>query len=158
MSEYTYAKKTAVPVERSKAELERLIGTMGATDYMTYSGEKGELVYFKVKGFTIRMEIPRINPERFSKTPTGRDRTTEQIQKEIQCERMRLWRALILMIKGKWEAIQEGITTLENEFLPHMMLPNQQTVREYLGPQLDTLIKTGKMPPMLPGVEDHSNN
>jgi len=150
--EYTFAKKTKVSVEHSKMELERLVGTMGATDYMTYSGEGGEIIGFKVKGFVIKMKIPPIHPERFSKTPTGRERTEEQTNRVLQQERMRLWRALILMIKAKWEAIQEGITTLENEFLPHMMLPNKQTVREYLGPQLETLLKAGKMPPMLPGL------
>lgn len=149
---YTFAKHTDVPVERSKIELERLIGAMGATDYMPYTGEQGEKIFFKVRGILIRMEIPSINPDRFAKTPTGRERTLSQIQKLVQEERKRLWRALILMVKGKWEAIQEGITTIENEFLPHMMLPNKQTVQEFLGPQLDSLLKTGKMLPMLPGA------
>ena len=34
------------------------------------------------------------------------------------------WRALLLIIRAKLEAVASGITTLENEFLANIVLPD----------------------------------
>ena len=43
-----------------------------------------------------------------------------------------------------------GITTLEEEFLAHMVLPDGQTVGQWLLPQVADAYDTHQMPPMLP--------
>ena len=37
------------------------------------------------------------------------------------------WRALALCIKAKLEAVECGITSFEEEFLAHVVMPNGQT-------------------------------
>lgn len=66
----------------------------------------------------------------------------------------RRWRALALGIKGKLETVATGIQTFEEEFLANIVLPNKQTVAEWLEPQLTAQYKGGKMPRMLEYVGD----
>ena len=65
-----------------------------------------------------------------------------------QEERQR-WRALVLVIKAKLEAVESGITTFENEFLAHIVLPDNRTVGEWLAPQIDSAYEEGGMPKLL---------
>ena len=46
--------------------------------------------------------------------------------------------------------VASGITTLEEEFLAHMVLPDGQTVGQWLLPQVAEAYDTRQMPPMLP--------
>ena len=59
------------------------------------------------------------------------------------------WRALLLIIRAKLEAVESGITTLESEFLANIVLPDVGTVGQWLAPQLEQANATGSMPPML---------
>lgn len=60
------------------------------------------------------------------------------------------WRALYLIIKAKLEAVESGISTIEREFFYDIVLPDGNTVGEFLSPQLDMVYESGNMPPMLP--------
>ena len=65
-----------------------------------------------------------------------------------QAQRQR-WRALLLVIKAKLEAIEAGIATFEDEFLAYTMLPSGETVGEWVSPQLDKVYEKGVMPATL---------
>jgi hypothetical protein len=65
---------------------------------------------------------------------------------------MRRWRSLLLRIKAKLEAIADGMTTVEEEFLANLMLPDGSTVIEEVLPRLAVAYETGKMPQLLPGL------
>lgn len=58
---------------------------------------------------------------------------------------------LALVIKAKLEAVAAGITSFEDEFLAHIMLPSGGTVGEWARPQLEVAYSTGAMPALLPG-------
>lgn len=60
------------------------------------------------------------------------------------------WRALALVIKAKLEAVETGIVSFEQEFLPHLVLPNGGTVHEWLAPQMEAVYDKGVMPRLLP--------
>lgn len=50
---------------------------------------------------------------------------------------------------------QEGRTkplTFEDEFMAHIVLPNQQTVGDWMRPQIEEAYQTGQLPPMLPAL------
>ena len=70
------------------------------------------------------------------------DKAWEQAQRSA-------WRALNLVIKAKLESVKAGIFTFEQEFLPHILLPNGQTVGEFMVPQIETAYQGGQMPPLL---------
>lgn len=74
-------------------------------------------------------------------------RTASGVEKVVEQERRTRWRALLLVIKAKLEAVESGIATFEDEFLAHVLLPNQQTVAEYIGPTVAQIYETGRMPP-----------
>ena len=60
-------------------------------------------------------------------------------------------RPLVLVIRAKLEAVEAGITTIEQEFLADMVMPGDVTVGEALLPRLDDALNTGRMPDLLPG-------
>jgi len=86
-------------------------------------------------------------------TPARRYKRTKEQQAEAieQAVRQR-WRALALVIKAKLEAVDAGVTTVEEEFLAHIMLPDGSTVSEWVAPQLKQVYAGGTMPALLPGA------
>jgi len=64
------------------------------------------------------------------------------------------WRALLLVIKAKLEAVTAGISTIETEFLANIVLPDNTTAGEWMLPQIDRAYRTGEMPPLLPAAGD----
>lgn len=56
----------------------------------------------------------------------------------------------MLVIKARLEAVDIGITTLDEAFLAETVLPDRSTVAEVMLPQIESAYSTGKMPPLLP--------
>jgi hypothetical protein len=80
-----------------------------------------------------------------------------KLEKKFEQSIRQKWRALLLVIKAKLEAIDSGISTFEEEFMAHIVLPNNLTIAENLLPKLGEAYKTGIMPKNmlgLPYVED----
>ena len=50
------------------------------------------------------------------------------------------------MVQAKLEAVESNITTLEQEFLAHIVLPGGKTFGDEVIPQLEKIYKTGKVP------------
>jgi hypothetical protein len=50
------------------------------------------------------------------------------------------------VIKAKLEAVAAGITTIEDEFLAHTVLPDGSTFGEWAKPQLEEAYRLGSMP------------
>ena len=59
------------------------------------------------------------------------------------------WRALLLIIRAKLEAVESGITTLESEFLANIVLPDGGWWDSGWRRRLRRAYATGRMPPML---------
>ena len=118
-----YAEDTRVPIERSKQELERLLRQHGAEGYATGWDSTQDRVEFLWQGKQIRFVLPRLNA-------SGRAR-------QEQLDRSR-WRALVLVVKAKLEAVRSGIAVFEQEFLGFIVVPGQdRTVYEYARPALE---------------------
>ena len=147
----SYASQTSVSVERSKAEIERTLLRYGASQFI-YGWDRSEAVI----GFVVRNDEDQMRQVRFKvkvpdhsdflKTPTGRRRSSSQAEREWEQAQRQRWRALLLVIKAKLEAIDAGIATFEDEFLAYTMLPSGETVGEWMQPQLDETYREGVMP------------
>jgi hypothetical protein len=151
----TYAKDTTVPIDRSKAEIERTLTRYGAQEFM-YGWQAGRAVIaFKVndRKYRIDLPLPDRNDPQFYMTENGRRRTSKDAVYGAweQATRQR-WRALSLWIKAVLEASEAGIVTLEDALQTFVMLPNGRTIGEWLGPQIDEIYRTRQMPQLLPGV------
>lgn len=156
-----YAATTAVPSERSRAEIERTLARYGATAFAYgWSGATAQIMFeIRTPRGTRRIKftlpMPNRNAREFIYTP-GMNKLRSAGAAEAaydQAVRQR-WRALALVIKAKLEAVASGITTMEDEFLAHVMLPDGSTVGEWASPQLALAYEGGAMPPMLPAGRD----
>ena len=137
----SYASKSSVPVDRSQGEIRKILSKYGASGFAY--GEQGDfsVVMFEMQKRRIKFVLPM--PQRTSERATGASiKTYEQL-----CRTR--WRCLVLAIKAKLECVESGITTLDQEFMAHIVLPNGQTVGALMLPQIDSAYKSNKMPPLL---------
>ena len=119
-----------------------------------WSGDDAR-VGFRLHGRQIiyRVPLPDQNSDEFRLTPTGQERAAHTQRAGYEQAIRQRWRALALVIKAKLEAVDAGITTIEDEFLANTMLPDGQTVGDWAEPMLQEVYLSGKMPmALLPGM------
>jgi hypothetical protein len=149
-----YAKDTTVSVEKSKMEIEKLVLKYKASQFVSgWSGERAA-IGFSMHDRQVRffLPLPSKTEKRFVFDGRGLRRSGETIEKVYGQEVRSKWRALYLVIKAKLEAVDSGITSFEEEFLAHIVLPDGNTVGTWVQPQLAKLYQLGGMPSMLPGM------
>lgn len=149
-----YATGTNVPADRSRAEIEKMMIRFGADQFVSgWSGTERAMVGFRIHNRMVRIYLPM--PDRkdpmIALTPSGRERSDGQVEEEYDRETRRRWRSLVLVIKAKLSAIEDGISTVEREFLADVVLPNGSTMGEWAGPQISEMYEGGRMPELLPG-------
>jgi len=150
----TYASETSVTSEKSRMEIERTLQRYGADKYM-YGAESGRaVIVFELHKRRVRFDIvmPEKSATRFTESPTGRARTASAALEAWEQACRQRWRALALVIKAKLEAVESGITLFEEEFLAHIILPNQMTVGQWMLPQVEEAYAHGTMPELLPST------
>lgn len=149
-----YAAQTSVGSERSKAEIERLLTRYGASSFV--SGWQGSqaAVSFEMAARRVKFILPL--PDRTNKSFThtpgrGTKRSdTDAYRAWEQATRQR-WRALALVVKAKLEAVESGITTFEDEFMAHIVMPDGKTVADHARPLIESAYMSGKVKALLPG-------
>jgi hypothetical protein len=150
-----YAADTNVASDQSRAEIERTLRRYGATAF-AYGWDRGRAhVMFEMDGRRIKFVLPLPDPSsrEFTHTPErGLERSPEAAEQAYEQAVRQRWRALALVIKAKLEAVEAGITTVEDEFLAHVALPSGETVGEWARPQLAKVYESGQMPALLPGA------
>jgi len=148
----TYAANTSVPVERSRAELERTLSRYGATAFGYLSDAGKAVIMFEAHGRRIRFDLPL--PERDSRVFThharGARTATAALEAWEQACRQK-WRALNLAVKAKLEAVEAGIAEFEDEFLAYIALPDGSTMSQRARPAIAHAYDTGTMPTLMPG-------
>jgi hypothetical protein len=153
-----YAKDTTVSVEKSKAEIERLVSQHGASQFISGWGTGQAIIGFSMNDRMVKffLPIPDKKDRRFTKNKRGYDRTQSSAEAAWEQDTRSRWRALFLVIKAKLEAVASGITNFEQEFLAHIVLPDGSTVGNWVGPQLATIYALRQMPNLLPGSGESS--
>lgn len=123
-----YARRTEVPVSRSRQQIEAIVVDYGADQYGTALDSEGEraMIQFRIASWLVRFILPLAD-------------CTEQQQRQR-------WRALLLVIKAKLEAVESGIATIEEEFLAHVVTPGGETFGQWAVPQIREMRKTGQLP------------
>lgn len=156
-----YASKTKVPMDRTRSEIESVITKYGATQF-GYLNEPGRaIIVFQCRERRIRfvLELPLLTDKQFKTDAKGRTlEGAKQLAAWEQATRQK-WRALLLSIKAKLEAVNSGIVEFEEEFLAQIIDPetNQtiyQAIREpikqrYLGNAGGPLLLEGPKEPRL---------
>jgi len=120
-----------VPVEKTRFEIEAMMRKRGADQFFSGGMEDKAALAFRLNGRHLRFMLP-----------LGPKLTAQQHHSR--------WRALYLVIKARLQAIDLGIMTIEDAFLGETVLPDKQTVAEYMAPQIEAAYATGQMPKLLP--------
>lgn len=142
-----YAEATKVPVMKTRLEIEQLLNRRGASHFGTASSPQGASIAFQLNGWRIRFDLPLPTlPAQASLPRRGGKRS--ELERLEQLHRSR-WRALLLAIKAKFEAVDAGVEMLEEAFLAHVILPGGERMSRWALPQLEQVRATGKMPPLL---------
>lgn len=135
MTTRRYAERTSVPIDRSRAEIERVLARYSASGfgYAWDRATKGSgkvveraLLTFVLRGRRIQLDV-EMPPE-----------PAEQRQR---------WRAMLLVIKAKLEAVASGISTLEAEFLANVVMKDGRTIGAAILPRLTEACDTGRLLP-----------
>ena len=147
-----YAERTTIDPMQTQAEIGKLVERHKATGFIAgWQGAQAR-VMFEMRGRRLRFSItlPPPDDRRFTKSGHIHLSPQQSAGKYEQFKREQ-WRLLLLLIKSKLEAIQNGAAVFEEEMMPYTVMPNGQTVLEWLGPQLEDRLRNGTMPPLLPG-------
>lgn len=151
-----FATKTSVSIARSRTEVEAILRRYGASGfrYGWYNEHEAmhEQVEFVAAGRLIRftLRMPPKDARQFTHTPTGLRRTRESAVREWEQSCRQRWRALVLAIRAKLEAVESGISEFEEEFLAFIVDPaTGRTVSETIRPQLAASYETRSGQPLL---------
>ena len=102
----------------------------GADQFLTGGDSESAVMRFRLAGRHLAFKLPLADAQ-----------TAQQVRAR--------WRALLLVIKARMEAIEIGIMTVDDAFLAETVLPDRQTVADFMRPQIALAYKTGDMPPLL---------
>ena len=149
-----YAQNTSVSTIQTHMEIERTLNRYGADGFAYAAQGDMATVIFGMESRRMRFVLTLPDPEEFRYTshspPRERSQKAQDDSYDQACRQK--WRALLLVIKAKLEAIESGISTLEEEFLANIVLPDNTTAGDWLIPQIGEAYRTGEMPPMLPAA------
>jgi hypothetical protein len=145
-----YASETSVSVERSKAEIERLLQRYGAREFAHGWRTDKAVIQFSMQSRCVRFVLPLPDKADFAKTPSGRRmrNDADTLRAWEQGCRQR-WRALALCIKAKLESVESGIETFDDAFLGQVVMPSGKTISEEITPMIERAYATGKMPALM---------
>jgi hypothetical protein len=152
-----YAEKTSVEASKSRAEIERILIRYGADQFMYGWDDNSEslkaIVAFRMNSRYIKFFLPMPSKSECSYTSNKKyKRDSEKTLKAWEQATRQRWRALALVIKAKLEAVESGITEFETEFMAHIVLPDGQTVGQFMLPQIASAYEKREMPGLLPDM------
>lgn len=142
-----YAEKTAVPVDRTRAEVQNLLERHDADQFIFGTTGGQILVAFEIpttdkNGEKVRRRLRFLVP-----MPVMSRGMTEL---KVKSETRRRWRALLLVLKAKLEAVASQIVSFDEEFLAHIVIDGNTTVGDRFVSTLSKAIEQGgNMPPLL---------
>jgi hypothetical protein len=158
----SYAEGTRVPIEKTRLDIKSELRKRGAQQIMFHDDwDRGfTVIAFALNGsaYLNYLPLPTLDsiPARIS--GNGHYRSEEARRDLAERESARLHRSLFLLIKAKLVAVEDGITTTEQEFFKDLVVwsesGQQTTVYEWYAPQVKHLQSTGLQPPLLPAVAE----
>jgi hypothetical protein len=139
-----YAENTAVAVEKTQAELKKLLRAYSAESIMLGEERARAVIGFKLGSKVMRfnLPLPASDDRAIKYTPSGKWlRSEPEVARALEQASRSRWRALLLAIRAKLEAVAIGITSIEEEFLAHIVLPTGRTVGETVIPEVQAVLE-----------------
>ena len=144
-----YAVNTSVSVEKSKEEVTKILRKYGADRFGTMEDREKAYLMFEFNRLMIQITVPLPNLEEFMTTDSGRSRKGTAANDAYEQAIKQKWRALVLAVKAKLEAVDSGISTIEKEFMAFVVMPDGRQLSDYIIPELNNIAQSGKMPKLL---------
>jgi len=145
-----YARHTSVAAEKSRIEIEQTIKRYGADQFAFGESTERAMMQFRLtkpSPLVVRFNLPLTTTEK-----KWNVRTESYYAAAVRCGDQQIrqrWRALLLCIKAKLEAVETGIETVEHAFLAEIVLPDGKTMAEWAAPQVQAMIEKRQMPTAL---------
>lgn len=151
-----YAEGTEVSAERSQAEIQTILRRYRATGYgVMHDEERGfAAIGFRIDGRAVRfsLPLPTWTDAEFERDGRKHIRTESERRRACDQAHRQRWRALALCIKAKMETVASGIVSFEQEWMPHLVLPNGKTLGEQILPDYQKALEGGKIPHLQLGM------
>lgn len=149
-----YAAKTDVPVSKSRDEIERTLQRFGATAFAYMTNAEGQVaISFELKSIRVLkcMQLP--SRSQFRLNSYGNVRSDSVIEKDWEQACRQRWRSLANGVKAKLALIDDGISTVEREFLADIVVPSTgQTYGEMAIPGIVEVYQGHELPPLVPAL------
>lgn len=149
-----YAQQTGVSSEKSKAEIEQLLTKYGATSFASgWQNDQAVIAFCMVeRRIKFILPLPSKGDKEFTHTASKQyKRSPDEAYKAWEQATRQRWRALALVVKAKLEAVDTGITSFEDEFMAHIVMPDGKTVSEHAMPMIQAAYQNKKITALLPG-------
>ena len=146
----TYAAKTEVPASKSYEEVKRTLQRFGASSFGYVETPGAVAIQFEVKGLRVLMRMALPDRAAFRLSETGRARPDSAIEREWEQATRQRWRTLANAIKAKLAMVDDGLSSVESEFLSNILTADGETVGEKIVPQIHEVARTAELPPMVP--------
>lgn len=141
-----FAKGTKVSIEKSQAEIQKMVTRYGATHYVSGITPQAAVIMFEAHNRRVKfiLPLPKLDDVK-------RWKNAKLKEEAFRSEQRRLWRAFALVIKAKLEAVESKVSSFESEFLAQIVDPGSgRTIGEVAIPALVNAYERGqKMPPLL---------
>lgn len=146
-----YANNTSVSCEKSEGEIKMTLVRYGADQYGSMWDGSRAGIQFRVKNKMVKfiLPLPLLSEfKTYKKWKSDYDATPEEMQKMWEQACRVSWRALALSIKAKLATVEAGITSFEEEFMAHIVVPGQKgkTMGEIMLKRLEDSYLTNNTP------------
>jgi hypothetical protein len=144
-----YTRGDSFSIGDSREHAERALLAFGATDVR--SSQRGDLsaIAFRACGRQFRIVISLPDPRGAAAGvggDAGKFNGPETTLKVRELSARRFWHSFALWIDAKLAAVAAGVSTLESEFLAHVVLPGNRTVIDELEPVIASAYRSGQRP------------
>ena len=148
----SYASKTTVGTDQSRRDIENTLLRYGADNfgYLTSPGQATVAFTAHERQIRFVLPLPDRNSREFTHSPERRAvRSTTAAEAAYEQAVKQRWRALLLIVKAKLEAVQSGLMEFEQEFLPYTILADGKTVYEATQAAIEAQYQTGQATTLL---------
>lgn len=141
----SYAETTKVPFESSIAEIVGVVRKAGGSQIVQADMGDHFALIFTLAGRMIRFRVSFPTPEQVKKM-TGPRQDPERVAEQWRRQR---GRALLLVIKAKFESIAAHVETVEEAFLANVVMADGQTLYDRVKEPIALEYQSGVSSPLM---------
>ena len=148
-----YAETTTVSVEKSVAEIVTLIRRQDGAQIAQLDDDARYVIAFTMAARQIRfiVQFDPLSHKRFDLDGRGLRRTAEGRRVQWEQHRRQRMRALLLVIRAKFESIDSKVETFEEAFLANVVMADNKTLYERVKEPIALEYDSGKIAPLMLG-------